>query len=79
MTLLPYLLGELFLACTLVIVQTMHMCINCVSGLPTGIYTTSKPDACQFVANNCSANIICVEDEKQLAKILEVSECGISV
>eukprot|EP00731_Ephydatia_muelleri_P030982 Em0022g496a len=43
-------------------------------GLPTGIYTTSKPDACQFVANNCSANVICVEDEKQLAKILQIRD-----
>ena len=49
------------------------MCGQC-SGLPTGIYTTSKPDACQFVANNCSANVICVEDEKQLAKILQVKK-----
>ena len=42
-------------------------------GLPTGIYTTSKPEECHFVANDCKANIIVVENQKQLDKILEVN------
>ena len=41
-------------------------------GLPTGMYTTNTPETCQFVANDCKANIIIVEDQKQLDKILEV-------
>ena len=42
-------------------------------GLPTGIYTTSTPEECHFVANDCKANIIVVEDQRQLDKILEVT------
>ena len=42
-------------------------------GLPTGIYTTGKPEECQFIAEDCKANIIVVENQKQLAKILEVN------
>ncbi len=41
-------------------------------GLPTGIYTTNNPEACQYVAHNCKANIIVVENQKQLDKILQV-------
>ncbi|XP_025934467.1 long-chain-fatty-acid--CoA ligase ACSBG2 isoform X1 [Apteryx rowi] len=41
-------------------------------GLAVGIYTTSSPEACHYVAENCSANIIVVENHKQLQKILEV-------
>lgn len=38
-----------------------------------GIYTTNSPEACQYVAENCRANIIVVENHKQLQKILQVS------
>ncbi|XP_062816687.1 long-chain-fatty-acid--CoA ligase ACSBG2-like [Anolis carolinensis] len=41
-------------------------------GFAVGIYTTNSPEACQYVAENCSANIIVVENDKQLQKILEV-------
>lgn len=41
-------------------------------GFAVGIYTTNSPDACHYVAENCSANIIVVENHKQLQKILEV-------
>uniref|UniRef100_A0A8D0E2N4 Long-chain-fatty-acid--CoA ligase ACSBG2 n=1 Tax=Salvator merianae TaxID=96440 RepID=A0A8D0E2N4_SALMN len=44
-------------------------------GFAVGIYTTNSPDACQYVAENCGANIIVVENDKQLQKILEV-RCG---
>ena len=47
--------------------------MNVCRGVPTGIYATNKPEACHFVADNCKANIIVVEDQKQLNKILEVS------
>ena len=42
-------------------------------GLPTGIYTTNTPEECHFVATDCKANIIVVEDQQQLDKILEVT------
>lgn len=42
------------------------------SGFAVGIYTTNSPEACQYVAENCKANIIVVENHKQLQKILQV-------
>ncbi|RVE73517.1 hypothetical protein OJAV_G00032050 [Oryzias javanicus] len=37
-----------------------------------GIYTTNSPEACQYVADNCKANVIVLENEKQLQKILQI-------
>ncbi|XP_016423759.1 LOW QUALITY PROTEIN: long-chain-fatty-acid--CoA ligase ACSBG1-like [Sinocyclocheilus rhinocerous] len=39
-----------------------------------GIYTTNSPDACLYVANDSRANIIVVENQKQLDTILEVKD-----
>lgn len=45
----------------------------CISrGLATGIYTTNSPEACQYVAASCEANIVVVENQAQLSKILQV-------
>ena len=43
-------------------------------GLATGIYPTNSAEACKYVLDNCRANIVVVEDETQLAKILAVRE-----
>ncbi|XP_071354752.1 long-chain-fatty-acid--CoA ligase ACSBG1 [Trachinotus anak] len=43
-------------------------------GIMTGIYATNSPEACQYVASDSKANIIVVENQKQLDKILQV--CG---
>ncbi|XP_048845362.1 long-chain-fatty-acid--CoA ligase ACSBG2-like isoform X2 [Brienomyrus brachyistius] len=43
-------------------------------GLAVGIYTTNSPEACQYVAENCRASIIVVENHKQLQKILQVQD-----
>ncbi|NXP21944.1 ACBG2 ligase, partial [Scytalopus superciliaris] len=43
-------------------------------GFAVGIYTTNSPQACHYVAENCSANIIVVENQKQLQKILEIED-----
>lgn len=48
-------------------------CPSCCRGFAVGIYTTNSPEACQYVAENCKANIIVVENHKQLQKILQVS------
>ena len=40
-------------------------------GFSVGIYTTNTPDACRYIAENCRANILVVEDEKQLEKVLK--------
>lgn len=44
----------------------------CHRGLAAGIYTTNSPEACHYVASNCDANILVVENQKQLDKILQV-------
>lgn len=50
--------------------------IGCIlaGGLAAGIYTTNSPEACQYVAANCEANVLVVEDKKQLEKILQVKD-----
>ncbi|KAI2575420.1 acyl-CoA synthetase bubblegum family member 1, partial [Homo sapiens] len=41
-------------------------------GIVTGIYTTSSPEACQYIAYDCCANVIMVDTQKQLEKILKI-------
>lgn len=41
-------------------------------GLGAGIYTTNSAEACQHVLEDSSANIVVVENENQLKKILKV-------
>ncbi|XP_028906638.1 long-chain-fatty-acid--CoA ligase ACSBG2 isoform X1 [Ornithorhynchus anatinus] len=41
-------------------------------GLAVGIYTTNSAEACHYVAEHSEANILVVENDKQLQKILEV-------
>ncbi|XP_049576241.2 long-chain-fatty-acid--CoA ligase ACSBG2 isoform X1 [Syngnathus scovelli] len=43
-------------------------------GFAVGIYATNSPEACQYVAENCKANILVVENHKQLQKILQVQD-----
>ncbi|XP_028856113.1 long-chain-fatty-acid--CoA ligase ACSBG2 isoform X3 [Denticeps clupeoides] len=43
-------------------------------GFAVGIYTTNSPEACQYVAENCQANVLVVENNKQLQKILQVHD-----
>ena len=54
----------------------MKWCCSFFSALPAGIYTTNNPEACHFVANNCKATVILVENKIQLEKILQVSTKG---
>ncbi|KAL0979625.1 hypothetical protein UPYG_G00187460 [Umbra pygmaea] len=50
--------------------------IGCIlaGGLAAGIYTTNSPEACQYVADNCEANVLVVENQKQLLKILQIKD-----
>ncbi|XP_026540924.1 long-chain-fatty-acid--CoA ligase ACSBG1 isoform X2 [Notechis scutatus] len=41
-------------------------------GIVSGIYTTSSPEACRYIAHDCRANIVVVENQKQLDKIMQV-------
>ncbi|TDH09584.1 hypothetical protein EPR50_G00088700 [Perca flavescens] len=43
-------------------------------GTMTGIYATNSPEACQYVASDSKANIIVVENQKQLDKILQIRD-----
>ncbi|KAM4628692.1 long-chain-fatty-acid--CoA ligase ACSBG2 isoform 2-T2 [Polymixia lowei] len=43
-------------------------------GFAVGIYTTNSSEACQYVAENCKANILIVENHKQLQKILPIQD-----
>ncbi|XP_069061788.1 long-chain-fatty-acid--CoA ligase ACSBG2-like isoform X2 [Pleurodeles waltl] len=51
-----------------------HIGAIIAGGIPVGIYPTSSVDACQYVANNSEANILVVEDDYQLKKILQVKD-----
>ncbi|XP_034026833.1 long-chain-fatty-acid--CoA ligase ACSBG2-like isoform X2 [Thalassophryne amazonica] len=50
--------------------------VGCIlaGGLATGIYTTNTPEACLYVAANSKANVLVVENQKQLEKILQVKD-----
>ncbi len=43
-------------------------------GFSSGIYTTNTPEACAYIARNCRAQVLVVEDEKQLDKILQIKQ-----
>lgn len=43
-------------------------------GVPVGIYTTSSPEQCEYVAGHADSNIAIVEDQDQLAKFLEIRD-----
>lgn len=40
--------------------------------VPAGIYTTSSPEQCQYIAGHCEAPVVFVEDREQLDKFLAV-------
>ena len=42
--------------------------------MPAGIYTTSSPEQCQYIAAHCEAPVVFVEDQEQLAKFLAVRD-----
>jgi long-subunit acyl-CoA synthetase (AMP-forming) len=42
--------------------------------VPAGIYTTSSPEQCLYIAGHCEASVVFVEDQEQLAKFLAVRD-----
>lgn len=42
--------------------------------VPAGIYTTSSPEQCEYIANHCEAAVVFVENQVQLAKFLAVRD-----
>uniref|UniRef100_A0A8C1WHL3 long-chain-fatty-acid--CoA ligase n=1 Tax=Cyprinus carpio TaxID=7962 RepID=A0A8C1WHL3_CYPCA len=55
--------------------------VGCIlaGGLATGIYTTNSPEACQYVAGNCEANVLVVENNKQLSRKIKVNSNVFSI
>ncbi len=45
-----------------------------VGAMPAGIYPTSTPDECAYVLDHSGSPVVLVQDEVQLAKILEVRD-----
>jgi long-subunit acyl-CoA synthetase (AMP-forming) len=43
-------------------------------GVPVGMYTTSTPPQCKYVAGHSDSNIVFVENQDQLAKILAIRD-----
>ncbi len=43
-------------------------------GVPVGIYTTSTPPQCKYVAGHSDSNIVFVENQDQLAKFLAIRD-----
>jgi len=41
-------------------------------GVPVGIYTTSTPEQCKYIAGHSDSNLAIVENAEQLAKFLEI-------
>lgn len=50
-----------------------------LSGFAVGIYTTNSPEACLHCINTSRANIVVVEDDSQLQKILKIKQQAPSV
>uniref|UniRef100_T1JBW0 long-chain-fatty-acid--CoA ligase n=1 Tax=Strigamia maritima TaxID=126957 RepID=T1JBW0_STRMM len=51
-----------------------HLAAIFAGGLPAGVYTTNSPAACFHILQDCNANIVVVEDEHQLGKILKIRD-----
>ncbi|XP_019640616.1 PREDICTED: long-chain-fatty-acid--CoA ligase ACSBG2-like isoform X1 [Branchiostoma belcheri] len=49
-----------------------HLGAILAGGFGVGIYTTNNAEACRYVAESCEANVIIVENNVQLQKILKV-------
>lgn len=41
-------------------------------GLSCGLYTTNSPEICQYIATDCKANVVVVENDMQLQKFLKI-------
>ena len=45
-------------------------------GAAAGIYATNGPDACAYIAEHSSSSVVVVENDKHLAKFIEVKQQG---
>ncbi len=47
---------------------------NFHSGQIVGIYGTNSPEACHYILEHSSSNILVIDDEEQLEKILKIKD-----
>lgn len=54
------------------------MIANCgaisAGGVAVGIYTTNLPEACKYITDHSEAEVVVVQDKKQLEKYLTISQ-----
>ena len=50
-----------------------------LKGIPVGLYLSHTVEGCHFVASDCKANIIVVDSDQQMSKILSVSKGDVCV
>ena len=72
-TMLPYLPGKTETILLFCYNDIQCYSIDARSGLSAGMYVTNVPEACWYVLNDCEANVVIVENQKQLDKTLQVS------
>ena len=48
--------------------------VSFACGLPAGIYTTNLPDVVAYILNHCNSEMILVDTEEQLKKVLSVKD-----
>lgn len=63
---------EKYIMCSVFSCSSLKFTFFLNRGIVTGIYTTNTPEACYYIAYDCKANIIVVENQKQLDKIMQV-------
>jgi long-chain-fatty-acid--CoA ligase ACSBG len=49
-----------------------YMATIMAGGISVGIYTTNNKETCQYIANDCKAQLFFCENSKQLQKITQV-------
>lgn len=53
-----------------VLLLIANVCMH--RGLSAGIYTTNSPEACQYIIEDCSANVVICQNNDKLQRILAV-------
>jgi len=51
-----------------------YMAAITANGIGVGIYPTNSPESTKYIASHCKANILVVEDDLQLQKILKIRD-----
>jgi len=52
----------------------LMVCAPLTGGVAVGIYTTNNPEACQYITEHSEAEVVVVENKKQLEKFVDISK-----